>query len=105
MECVCAHLVYRWIRHLQSHGINTTMSCIFANHNHMNIMLRHIYKRLFPLTAHHYDLFIRMGMLTCVTEELSEKCVIIMTVIGYKYIESLKYHCYDLGSVELNMGF
>jgi len=44
-----------------------------------------------------------MGMLTCVTEELSEKCVIIMTVIGYKYIDSLKYHCYDLGSMELNM--
>jgi len=29
----------------------------------------------------------------------------IMTVMGYKYSESLKYHCYDLGSVELNMGF
>jgi len=27
-------------------------------HNHMYVML-HIYKRLFPLTAHHYDLFIR----------------------------------------------
>jgi len=24
-------------------------------------------------------------------------------VISYKYIESLKYHCYDLGSMELNM--
>ena len=46
-------------------------------HNHMYIML-HIYKTLFPLTAHHYDLLIRKGMLTCVIEELSEKCVIIM---------------------------